>query len=215
MGEISKVVGQWIVGNVGWATIIVLFILSGLFKIAKIEINPIGWIISWIGNALTKSIRVDLADLRQETNNKFEEIKTDRAEKIQELKNDYDEKIAGLRDDLDTFESRTNANIEEVKIKATGTFDLLTERLNEMERSNDMQTVRQIKAHVLDFANACLNHRRHTKQEFDSVIKENEEYEELVKKYGLKNNVYAEDYQYILKIYHKCQDQNSFLKDEE
>ena len=215
MGEISKAVGQWIVGNVGWTAIVILFILSGLFKIAKIEINPIGWIISWIGNALTKSIRVDLANLRQETNNRFEEIKIDRAEKIQDLKSDYDEKITELRKDLETFENKTNADMEEVKSKAGGTFDLLTQRLDEMERSNDMQTVRQIKAHVLDFANACLNHRRHTKQEFDSVIKENEEYEELVKKYSLKNNVYDEDYKYILKLYHRCQDEDSFLRDTE
>lgn len=215
MGEVSKAVGQWIVQNVGWTAIIVLFVLSGLFKIAKIEINPIGWLLSCIGNALTKGIRVDLANLRDETNTKFEEIKTDRAEKIEELKSDYDQKISELREDLETFESRTNADLEEVKTTASGTFDLLTERLNKMERSNDMQTVRQIKAHVLDFANACLNHRRHTKQEFDSIIKENEEYEELVKKYDLKNNVYAEDYQYILKLYHRCQDENSFLKDEE
>lgn len=203
MGEISKAVGQWIVGNVGWSVIIILFILSGLFKIVKIEINPIGWLISWIGNALTKSIRVDLADLRQDTNAKFEE-----------LKSDYNEKITELKNDLETFESRSTNGMEEVKNKTAGTFDLLSERLNEMERSNDMQTVRQIKAHVLDFANACLNHRRHTKQEFESIIKENEEYEELVKKYKLKNNVYDEDYRYILKIYHRCQDENSFLRDE-
>ena len=203
MGEISKAVGQWIVGNVGWTAIVILFILSGLFKIAKIEINPIGWLVTWIGNALTKSIRVDLADLRTDTNTKFEELKTD-----------YNDKIKELKEDLETFENRTNVNMEEVKSKATGTFDLLSERLNEMERSNDMQTVRQIKAHVLDFANACLNHRRHTKQEFESILKENEEYEELVRKYNLKNNVYDEDYKYIVKIYHKCQDENSFLRDE-
>ena len=203
MGEVSKAVGQWIVGNVGWTAIVILFILSGLFKIAKIEINPIGWLISWIGNALTKSIRVDLANLRTDTNTKLDELKTG-----------YDDKITELRKDLDAFETRTTKSMEEVKNKTTGTFDLLSARMNEMERSNDMQTVRQIKAHVLDFANACLNHRRHTKQEFESVLKENEEYEELVKKYKLKNNVYDEDYKYIVKLYHKCQDENSFLRDE-
>lgn len=215
MGEISKAVGQWIVGNVGWSVIIFLFILSGLFKITKIELNPIGWLISWIGAQLTKGVRVDLANLRTETNQKFEEIKVDRAIKIEELKADTDAKISALREDLDSFEERTNVSIDEMKTGTSLNCELLKNRLNEMERSNDMQTVRQIKAHVLDFANACLNHRRHTKQEFDSVIKENEEYEELVKKYDLKNNVYDEDYKYILKIYHRCQDENSFLRDEE
>lgn len=215
MGEISKVVGQWIVDNVGWSVIIFLFILSGIFKITKIEIDPLGWLISWIGAKLTQSVKLDLADLRAETNQKFEEIKVDRKEKVDELKRDYDEKITDLRADLDAFEQRTNASIDEIKSDSNTSCKTLQKRLDEMERSNDMQTVRQIKAHVLDFANACLNHRRHTKQEFDSIIKENEEYEELVKKYNLKNNVYDEDYKYILKIYHRCQDENSFLKDEE
>lgn len=215
MGEISKAVGQWVVNNVGWTAVIILFLISGLFKVSKIEINPVGWLINKLGDMLTKSIRLDIGELRAETHQKFEEVKTDRAEKINELKKDYEEKITALRSDLDIFEEKTNANIEEIKTSANLNHENLQGRLNEMERNNDMQTVRQIKAHVLDFANACLNHRPHTKQDFDSIIKENEEYEELIKKYKLKNNVYDEDYKYILKVYHKCQDEDSFLKDED
>lgn len=215
MGEVSKAVGQWIVDNVGWTALIVLFLIQGLFKVTKIELNPLGWLISWVGNSLTKDVRKDIADLKTETNTKFAEIKTDRAAKIEELKKDYDDKITDLRKDLDSFEERTNISITEMKNGTADNCKLLKARLDEMERSNDMQTIRDIKAHILDFANACLNHRPHTKQEFDSIIKENETYEALVKKYNLKNNVYDEDYKYILKVYHKNQDEDSFLRDEE
>lgn len=193
MGEISKAVGQWIVGNLGWTAIIILFILSGVFKIAKIEINPLGWVVAWLGNAFTKGVRTDIA----------------------ELKNDTEAKIAELRADLDSFEDRTNRSIDGMKSGTSMNCELLKARLDEMEKSNDMQTARQIKAHVLDFANSCLNKRRHTKKEFDNIIRENEEYEALVKKYNLVNNVYTEDYNFIMKLYHKCQDENSFLRDEE
>lgn len=215
MGEISKAVGQWIVSNVGWTVVIFLFILTGLFKITKIELDPVGAIIGWIGKSLTKDVRKDVAELKRDTELKFAEVKTDREAKIEELKSDYEKKISDLRVDLDSFEERTNANIGEIKTGTTYNCEVLKTRLMEMEKSNDMQTVRQIKAHVLDFANSCLNKRKHTKKDFDNIIKENEEYEALVAKYNLKNDVYAEDYSYIMKVYHKCQDENSFLRDED
>ena len=46
------------------------------------------------------------------------------------------------------------------------------------------------------------------------ILKENEEYEALVKKYNLTNNVYDEDYAYILKIKHRCEDEDSWLREE-
>ena len=193
MGELSKVVGQWIVANTGWAVIIVLLILTGLFKITKIEINPIGWVLGQIGNALNKPVRNDISALKAETTKQIDELKTE-----------YNAKVTDLREDLDGFETKSSETISSLK-----------ERIDMMEKSNDMQTVRQIKAHVLEFANSCLNKHKHTKKEFDNIIAENQEYEVLVSKYGLVNDVYTEDYAYILKIYHRCLEENSFLKDSE
>ena len=85
--------------------------------------------------------------------------------------------------------------------------------VEEIKKSNDMQTIRQIRAHVLDFANSCMNHRKHSKQDFENIIDENTLYETLVKKYRIKNKVYEEDYKFIMKIYHHCQDNNCFLRD--
>lgn len=213
MSEISKAVGQWILGNVGWTVIIILFLLSCVFKISKKEIDPLGWVIGWFGKAFTKDVRKDVADLKKETNQKFDEVKKDWASKIDELKKDYDKKITDLRTDLDSFEERTNNSISEMKNGTTHNCEMLKTRLDLMEKSNDMQTVRQIKGHVLDFANSCLNKRKHTKQDFENIIKENEEYETLVAKYGLKNDVYTEDFNYIMDIYHECKKNRSFLMD--
>lgn len=191
MSEIAKAVGQWIVGNVGWTIIIILFLLSALFKVAKREIDPLGWVIGWFGKMLTKDVRKDVADMKTETNGK----------------------ISDLRNDLDSFEEKTNNSMTEIKKNHEKSCDLLRKRLVGMEKSNDMQTIRQIKAHVLDFANSCMNKRKHTKLDFENIIKENETYESLCKKYKLKNNVYKEDYEYVMKIYHQCQEEGSFLKD--
>jgi hypothetical protein len=213
MGEITKAVGQWIVSHVGLSVLIVLSLLSCFFKIVKKEIDPLGWFIGWIGKSLTKDVRQGINDLKTETNKKFDEIKKDRSAKIEELKNDYNDKITDLRDDLDAFEAKTNTSISDMQKGTNKNCEMLKVRLDQMEKSNDMQTVRQIKAHVLDFANSCLNKHKHTKKDFENIIAENQEYEILVSKYGLVNDVYTEDYNYIMKIYRKCLEENSFLRD--
>lgn len=213
MAEISKAVGQWIVNNVGWTVIIGLFLLSGLFKITKIEVNPIGWIVGWIGKNLTKDVRKDVADLKTETANKLSEIKKDRVCIVDELKADYNNQIKTIKDDLDAFEKNTNGTIIEMKKSTDRNCTMLKKRLDGMEKSNDLQSVRQIRAHVLDFANSCMNKRKHTKMEFENIIAENTQYEAFIKKYKLKNDVYKQDYDFIMKCYHKCQEEGSFLKD--
>lgn len=215
MAEIGKAIGQWILSNVGWSIIIFLFILSCLFKITKKEIDPLGWVIGWFGNMLTKDVRKDVADLKKETGEQFAQVKSDRADKIEELKSDYNNQIADLRTDLDAFEEKTDQAITNVQKGTATNCRVLKKELDAMKKSNDMQTVRQIKAHVLDFANSCMNHRKHTKRDFDNIIEENALYESLVKKYRLKNNVYEEDYAFIMKTYHYCQDNNCFLKEPE
>lgn len=75
----------------------------------------------------------------------------------------------------------------------------------------DRQRMSTIRSLVLDFSNTCLNGRRHTKEEFDHVIAENHNYETLVAKYGISNDVYTEAYAYILRVYRKCLDSHMFL----
>lgn len=206
MSEVTKAVGQWIVGNVGWSVLIVLFILSMLFKITKKEIDPLGWVIGWFGKALTKDVRKDISDFKKSTE-----------DNLDDLKKDYNKKITDLRDDLDAFEKSTNKSIGEIKTGTVRNCESLKKRLDKMEnasiRSNDMQTIRQIKAHVLDFANSCMNHRKHTKKDFENIIEENTLYESLIKKYKITNDVYTEDFRFIMDIYHKCQKEGSFLNE--
>lgn len=222
MGEITKAVGQWIVGNVGWSVLIFLFILSCLFKITKIELDPLGWIIGWFGKMLTKDVRKDVADLKTETAEEFKKVKKDRADKVKEMMDDYDAKIKNLhgdveklKNDLDSFEKKSSKDINDVKTGTAKNCEELKKRMNEMEaahqKSNDMQTIQNIRSHILDFANSCFNKRKHTKREFENIIDENALYEELIEKYKVKNNVYKEDYEYIMKVYHKCQEEGSFL----
>lgn len=69
----------------------------------------------------------------------------------------------------------------------------------------------RIRFTVLDFANSCRNNRRHTKDEFEYIIKLKSKYDDLLQQTGDKNGVFELEYEYILKLYKKCQDENDFL----
>lgn len=224
---LGQEVGGWVVNNVGWTFLIILFglsiffkIFNYFFKITKKEIDPLGWFIGLIGKPLTKAVRSDIANvyseistLKADNEAQFKKIVSDRANSIKDLKADYNKQITDLKSDIDSFEKNTNVSLEEMKKGTTENCKVLQKRLDAMEKSNDLQSIRQIRAHVLDFANSCLNGRKHTVKDFDNIFDENGEYEKLCKKYKIKNHKYKEDYEFIVKQYHKCQDENSFLKE--
>lgn len=191
MSEISKAVGQWVVDNVGWTVIIALFLLSCFFKLVKIEIDPLGAIIGWIGKALTKDVRKDISD----------------------LKTDTESKINILKADIDSFKQETTQSINSMMQESNGHCHLIELRMDAMEKSNDLQTVRQIRAHVLEFANSCMRGNPHTQKDFDNIFDENKEYHELIAKYDITNDRYKEDYDFIVKTYHRCLEENGFLKE--
>lgn len=87
----------------------------------------------------------------------------------------------------------------------------LWKAVQELREDVDAQQMDTIRTTVLDFSNSCLNGGLHTKEEFDHVIKLNEKYEKLVKRYDVKNEVYTEAYAYILRIYRRRMDKRDFL----
>lgn len=87
----------------------------------------------------------------------------------------------------------------------------LQKRADEQRASIDENEMDRIRWEVLDFANACRNHVRHTKDEFEHIIALNTKYHTLLDKYGSKNGVFDEEYAYILKLYRQCQVENDFL----
>lgn len=87
----------------------------------------------------------------------------------------------------------------------------LETRADQQRKSIDENEMDRIRWEVLDFANACRNHIKHTKDEFQHVIALNEKYHKLLEKYDDENGVFDAEYAYILELYHECQHNNSFL----
>lgn len=194
MNDIAKPVTQWIAENAGWTIVILVFVFSLFFEFSKIKLSPITALLNWIGTRLTGGLKKDIADLRNDTNKKIDELKKDTEEKISELN------------------TKTTTALNDIKTNATYNCEETRKRLEQIEISQDKAAVARIKAHVLNFSRSLRVGEKHTEEDFKNLIKENEEYERLVKNNHWTNDVYKADYEFLYHEYQRCQRENDFLK---
>lgn len=90
-------------------------------------------------------------------------------------------------------------------------IDQLTETMDDLQEEVNTNEKDRIRWEVLDFANSCRNGRKHTKEEFVHIIALNDKYKVLLAKTGDQNGVFEADFDYIRRLYDKCQEKNSFL----
>ena len=154
----------------------------------------LSWLLSKLGDALLGGIKKDIKDLRQEN-----------AEKFDQLKDDTDTRITRLEDS-------TTARFDEIVLTNNHNCQTMQTRLNEIEKKQDMQTSDRIRTHILNFAEDLRRGNTRTKEDFDTVMKEDEIYESIVEAYDLKNNVYAHAIKFINKKYDEFTENDGFAK---
>lgn len=87
----------------------------------------------------------------------------------------------------------------------------LIDEIQELRKNFNSHEIDQIRWNILDFSNSCMQGRRHTKEEFDHVIKDYEKYEDIIRKEGLKNGQIDMAYEIIQDIYKECIRNDDFL----
>lgn len=75
----------------------------------------------------------------------------------------------------------------------------------------DDNEIDRIRWEILDFANSCRQHKKHTLDEFVHIIELNTKYHAILDRRKLKNGRIDLEYAYIEKIYQECLEENSFL----
>lgn len=103
-------------------------------------------------------------------------------------------------DDIDSCVKGLKAELDQVRKENEEQIKLI-----------DMNDANRIRTVILDFANSLKNGCRHTQEEFDHIIDQNDLYQTYMLKYQFKNGRFEQAYQYILKCYGKCLEDNSFL----
>jgi hypothetical protein len=69
----------------------------------------------------------------------------------------------------------------------------------------------EYRTRILKFQNECIRRRKHTKEEFDSVLRVCTKYEALIRKYKLENGECEMAMEYIRRVYNHCLDDGDFV----
>lgn len=78
------------------------------------------------------------------------------------------------------------------------------EYLREIEMTVDMNEIKRIRAEIFAFADSCKMGEKHTEEAFLHIIDIHGDYENLIKKYDMRNGRINVDYDYIMDVYSRC-----------
>ena len=84
-------------------------------------------------------------------------------------------------------------------------------RLNEHISESEAKELKETRRDILAFCNSCMNGQGHTKEQFDFVIKECDDYESYIVEHKIKNGVVSSAIEEIRRLYQKGIRENSFL----
>ena len=91
--------------------------------------------------------------------------------------------------------------------------DVIEAKLDEHIKESSDERIRKVRADILSFGNSCMNGRSHTKEEFEFVISECDQYERYIESTQSKNGVATVTISEIRRLYKKRLHDNSFLKE--
>jgi len=120
--------------------------------------------------------------------------------------NPWDKILGWLGERINT---KVNERLNDMVAKVTA----ITVKLDEHIAESEFKEIQDTRRDILDFANACMNGRKHTKEQFDFVIKECDDYERYIERNDIRNGVVSSAIKEIRRLYEKCLQENSFLKE--
>ena len=110
----------------------------------------------------------------------------------------------------DRINKKLGSRLNDVEAK----LDAMEIKLDEHIAESMLRDIQDTRRDILDFAISCMNGRKHTIEQFDFVIKECDDYEEYIESNNIKNGVVTSAIKEIRRLYDKCVQYNSFLKEE-
>lgn len=84
--------------------------------------------------------------------------------------------------------------------------------MEELRDAQDDNEIDRIRWEILEFARSCRNKEKHSLEQFTHIIDLNQKYHRTLERRNLENGQIDLEYNYIVQIYKKCQEENSFLQ---
>ena len=116
------------------------------------------------------------------------------------------------------FNDRIDKKIGELD-KKVGEINTKVENVNKELKAHikesEAKSLQDTRRDILEFCNSCMNKHKHTKEQFDFVIKQCDKYENYVENNHVKNGEVTAAIAEIKRLYTKCIQENGFLKEGE
>lgn len=112
---------------------------------------------------------------------------------------------------IDALNKSMDSKIQSVDEKVDKLQSDLSAHVLESENKN----LQDIRRDILNFCNACMIGQCHTKEQFDFVIHQCDYYETYIHDHDIKNGVIEAAIKEIRRLYEKCIQEHSFLKEGE
>ena len=90
--------------------------------------------------------------------------------------------------------------------------DAIDKKLDDHIKEDEKEKLESMRRDILEFANSCMNKRKHTQEQFTFVIKKCDEYEKYIEDNHIKNGEISSAIEEIRRLNTKCRQENSYLK---
>lgn len=119
-----------------------------------------------------------------------------------------------MQSKLDELEKQQNTNNEAIKEVRKDISDMeqrMTQKLKESEANADIKEAKTLRSRIIDFADSCRVHQKHTKTAFENIIRDYGDYMDYCEKHGIPNHFIDAEFEYIKEVYAECQKENKFI----
>ena len=80
-------------------------------------------------------------------------------------------------------------------------------------KESSAKDLRDSRLQILEFCNPCIRGEKHTKEQFDFIITQCDDYERYIESNQIKNGVISSAIKEIRRLYDRCIQKNDFLKE--
>lgn len=112
-----------------------------------------------------------------------------------------------LREKLDEVERQQNTLKEAVNTLGAD----MGRRFNESATAADTKEAKLLRSRIIEFADSCRVHQKHTKTAFENITRDYDDYVEYCKKRNIPNHFIDAEFEYIKDVYAECQEENKFI----
>ena len=111
--------------------------------------------------------------------------------------------------------SRINTRLNQKLNLIEGKVDKMNKDLDKHIAESVEKELKDTRKDILEFCNSCMYGRKHTKEQFEFVIKQCDAYQKYIEENAVKNGVIDDAIKEIRRLNAKCIQENSYLKEGE